>query len=79
MAVTHRNLGDSLSLGFTYTAKLADLLEAAFATRTAAEWERYLVACGAAGTIIMTWQQWQNDADAREAGVFANVPGVKNV
>ncbi|MEA9393389.1 CoA transferase [Acerihabitans sp. TG2] len=76
---THRNLGDSLSLGFTYTSKLADLLEAAFVTRTAAEWERYLIAYGAAGSIIMTWQQWQNDADAREAGVFANVPGTENI
>jgi len=74
-----RNLGDSLSLGFTYTSKLADMLEAAFLARTAAEWERYLDARGAAGTIIMSWQQWQRDADARTAAVFAVVPGTDGV
>jgi hypothetical protein len=36
------NLADSLSLEFTYTSRLADLLEPAFASRTAAEWERFL-------------------------------------
>jgi crotonobetainyl-CoA:carnitine CoA-transferase CaiB-like acyl-CoA transferase len=75
MAVARRNLGDSLSLGFTYTSKLADLLEPAFLTRTAAEWERFLDASGVAGTIIMTWEEWQRDADAREAAAFAEVPG----
>jgi crotonobetainyl-CoA:carnitine CoA-transferase CaiB-like acyl-CoA transferase len=79
IAVARRNLGDSLSLGFTYTSKLADLLEPAFVTRTAAEWERFLAARGAAGTIIMTWEEWQRDADAREAGVFAEVPGAEGV
>jgi crotonobetainyl-CoA:carnitine CoA-transferase CaiB-like acyl-CoA transferase len=74
-----RNLGDSLSLGFTYTSKLADMIEVAFLSRTAAEWERYLDARGAAGTIIMTWQQWQRDVDAREAVVFAEVPGTDGV
>ena len=42
MADARRNLGDSLSLGFLYTSKLADMLETAFVTRTSAEWERYL-------------------------------------
>jgi CoA-transferase family III len=37
IADARRNLGDSLSLGFTYTSRLADLLEPAFATRSAAE------------------------------------------
>ncbi len=75
MADARRNLGDSLSLGFLYTSKLADMLEPAFLTRTSAEWERYLDARGAAGTIIMTFEQWQTDADARAAAVFAEVAG----
>jgi crotonobetainyl-CoA:carnitine CoA-transferase CaiB-like acyl-CoA transferase len=75
MADARRNLGDSLSLGFLYTSKLADMLEAAFVTRTSAEWERYLDARGAAGTIIMSFDEWRKDADAREAGVFAEVGG----
>ena len=79
IADRRRNLGDSLSLGFTYTSQLADLLEPAFLTRTAAEWERFLAARGAAGTIVMTWEEWQSDADAREAAVFAEVPGTDGV
>jgi crotonobetainyl-CoA:carnitine CoA-transferase CaiB-like acyl-CoA transferase len=79
IADSRRNLGDSLSLGFTYTSKLADLLEAAFVTRTAAEWERFLAARGAAGTIMMTWEEWQRDADARAAGVFIEIPGTEGV
>jgi crotonobetainyl-CoA:carnitine CoA-transferase CaiB-like acyl-CoA transferase len=75
IADARRNLGDSLSLGFTYTSKLADLLEPAFATRSAAEWERFLAANGAAASIIMTWGEWQRDADARAAGVFTEMPG----
>ena len=41
IADARRNMGDSLSLGFAYTSRLADMLESAFATRTAAEWERF--------------------------------------
>ncbi len=74
-----RNLGDSLSLGFTYTSALADMLEPAFATRTAAEWERFLAANGVAASIIMSWEEWRGDADARAAGVFAEVPGDEDV
>jgi crotonobetainyl-CoA:carnitine CoA-transferase CaiB-like acyl-CoA transferase len=79
IANARRNLGDSLSLGFTYTSKLADLLEAAFVTRTAAEWERFLDSYGTASTIMMTWEEWQRDADAREAGVFVEIPGTEGV
>jgi crotonobetainyl-CoA:carnitine CoA-transferase CaiB-like acyl-CoA transferase len=79
IADARRNLADSLSLGFNYTSRLADLLEAAFATRTAAEWERFLAASGSAGSIIMTWEEWQHDADARTAGVFAEIPGAEGV
>ena len=79
IANARRNLGDSLSLGFTYTSKLADLLEAAFVTRTAAEWERSLDSYGTASTIMMTWEEWQRDADAREAGVFVEIPGTDGV
>ncbi|HEY1425177.1 MAG TPA: CoA transferase, partial [Caulobacteraceae bacterium] len=63
IADARRNLGDSLSLGFKYTSRLADLLEPAFATRSAAEWERFIAAHGAAASIIMTWEEWQRDAD----------------
>ena len=79
IADARRNLGDSLSLGFTYTSRLADFLEPAFATRTAAEWERFLAAHGSAASIIMTWEEWQRDADARAAGVFAEIPGANGV
>jgi crotonobetainyl-CoA:carnitine CoA-transferase CaiB-like acyl-CoA transferase len=79
IADARRNLADSLSLGFTYTSKLADLLEPAFLTRTAAEWERFLAARGSAASIVMTWDEWQRDADARTAGVFAEVPGDEGV
>ena len=79
IADTRRNLADSLSLGFTYTSRLADMLEPAFATRTAAEWERFLAARLSAASIIMTWEEWQNDADARTAGVFAVIPGTEGV
>ena len=79
IADARRNLGDSLSLGFTYTSRLADLLEPAFTTRTAAEWERFLAASGTAASIIMTWEEWQRDADARTAGVFAEIPGIDGV
>ena len=79
IADVRRNLADSLSLSFTYTSRLADLLESAFVTRTAAEWERFLAAYGSAASIIMTWEEWQRDADARTAGVFAEIPGTGGV
>ncbi len=79
IADMRRNLADSLSLGFKYTSPLADLLEPAFASRTAAEWERFLAANGSAASIIMTWEEWQRDADARAAGVFVEIPGTENV
>ena len=79
IADARRNLGDSLSLGFNYTSRLADLLEPVFATRTAAEWERFLAAQGAAGSIVMTWNEWQRDADARAAAVFVEIPGTEGV
>ena len=79
IADARRNLSDSLSLGFTYTSRLSDLLESAFAARTAAEWERFLDANGTASTIIMTWEEWQRDADARTAGVFTEISGTEGV
>jgi crotonobetainyl-CoA:carnitine CoA-transferase CaiB-like acyl-CoA transferase len=77
IADRRRNVADSLSLGFTYTSRLADLLEPAFAARTAAEWERFLAANGTAATTMMTWEEWRRDADARTAGVFAEIPGTE--
>jgi crotonobetainyl-CoA:carnitine CoA-transferase CaiB-like acyl-CoA transferase len=79
IADRRRNMADSLSLGFTYTSGLADLLEPAFVTRTAAEWERFLAANGTAATIMMTWEEWQHDTDARSAGVFTEIPGTEGV
>jgi crotonobetainyl-CoA:carnitine CoA-transferase CaiB-like acyl-CoA transferase len=79
IADRRRNMADSLSLGFTYTSRLADLLEPAFATRTAAEWERFLAANGTAATIMMTWEEWQHDSDARTAAVFTEIPGTEGV
>jgi crotonobetainyl-CoA:carnitine CoA-transferase CaiB-like acyl-CoA transferase len=79
MANARRNLGDSLSLAFNYTSPIADLLERAFATRTAAEWERFLAANDSAGSIIMSWEEWQKDADARAAGIFAELPRTEGV
>jgi crotonobetainyl-CoA:carnitine CoA-transferase CaiB-like acyl-CoA transferase len=79
IADMRRNIADSLSLGFNYTSPLADLLEAAFAQRTAAEWERFLAANGSCASIIMTWEEWQRDADARAAGVFVEIPGTENL
>jgi crotonobetainyl-CoA:carnitine CoA-transferase CaiB-like acyl-CoA transferase len=79
IADRRRNMADSLSLGFTYTSRLADLLEPAFATRTTAEWERFLAANGTAATIMMTWEEWQRDSDARTAAVFTEIPGTEGV
>ncbi|MBV8916181.1 MAG: CoA transferase, partial [Acetobacteraceae bacterium] len=79
IADRRRNIADSLSLGFNYTSPLADLLETAFAQRTAAEWERFLAANGSCATIIMTWEEWQRDADARAAAVFVEIPGAENL
>ena len=79
IADMRRNLADSLSLEFNYTSPLADLLEPAFAQRTSAEWERFLAANGSCATIVMTWEEWQRDADARAAGVFVEIPGTENL
>jgi crotonobetainyl-CoA:carnitine CoA-transferase CaiB-like acyl-CoA transferase len=79
LADNRRNLADSLSLAFNLTSSLADLLEREFVTRTAAEWERFLAARGSAGSIVMTWEEWRNDADARTAGVFVEIPGMEGV
>lgn len=70
-----RNLYDSLSLAWTYTDPITTLLERAFLTRTASEWERFLQAHGSAGSIVMTWEEWQKDAEARQAAIFAEVGG----
>lgn len=76
MADARRNLADSLGLNFTLASHLADRLQAVFATRTAAEWERYLNASSVPATVIQTWEDWQRDPDARDSRIFAPVQGL---
>lgn len=71
-----RNLADSLALGFNFTSMLADRLAPIFASRTAAEWERSLNASGVPATVILSWEDWQRNAHARESRIFTSVHGV---
>jgi crotonobetainyl-CoA:carnitine CoA-transferase CaiB-like acyl-CoA transferase len=74
-ADARRNLADALALNFGLASKLADKAAAVFATRTAAEWERYLNASGVPATVILTWDEWKKDPGARESGIFAAMRG----
>ena len=75
----HTNLADSLALRFDLTSKLADWLEPIFASRTAAEWDRFLQANGVAVAMIGTWQDWQVHRTARETGIIDKVAGDAHV
>ncbi|HRH85791.1 MAG TPA: CoA transferase [Rubrivivax sp.] len=75
----HTNLADSLALRFDLTSKLADWLEPIFASRTAAEWDRFLQANGVAVAMIGTWQEWQQARTARETGMIDRVSGDPHV
>jgi crotonobetainyl-CoA:carnitine CoA-transferase CaiB-like acyl-CoA transferase len=70
-----RNLADSLSLDFTNTSMLADLIEAAFARKPAAQWEHELCSGGVPCVAIQSWDEWKNDPKAYAAGIFAEVRG----
>jgi crotonobetainyl-CoA:carnitine CoA-transferase CaiB-like acyl-CoA transferase len=70
-----RNLADAITLTFTNTSTLADLLEAAFARKPAAEWERELCSAGVPCVQVQSWDEWQRDPQAHEAGIFAAVRG----
>ncbi|MFM7412425.1 MAG: CoA transferase [Planctomycetota bacterium] len=76
-AVQHvgRNLADSLSLDFTNTSTLADLLESAFARKPAAEWEHELCSAGVPCVAVQSWEEWTRDPQAHAAGIFADVRG----
>ncbi|HXI31249.1 MAG TPA: CoA transferase, partial [Vicinamibacterales bacterium] len=70
-----RNLADSLSLDFTRTSMLADLIEIAFARRPAADWEHELCSQGVPCVAIQSWEEWRSDPKAHAAGIFAKVRG----
>ena len=70
-----RNLADAISLTFTHTSKLADLLEAAFAQKPASQWERELCGAGVPCVQVQSWDEWKRDPKAHEAGLFAEVRG----
>ena len=71
-----RNLADAITLTFTNTSKLADLLEAAFAQKPAAQWERELCSAGIPCVQVQSWDEWKRDPKAHEAALFAEVRGI---
>jgi crotonobetainyl-CoA:carnitine CoA-transferase CaiB-like acyl-CoA transferase len=77
IADARRNLADSTALSFDLNSKLADMVAPIFASRTAAEWDRFLKANGVASTVIYTWEEWQRDPNARITKIFAPVTGEK--
>jgi crotonobetainyl-CoA:carnitine CoA-transferase CaiB-like acyl-CoA transferase len=70
-----RNLADAITLTFTNTSALADLLEVAFARKPAAQWERELCSAGVPCVQVQSWDEWKRDPMAHEAGIFAKVAG----
>jgi crotonobetainyl-CoA:carnitine CoA-transferase CaiB-like acyl-CoA transferase len=70
-----RNLADAISLTFTHTSKLADLLETAFARKPASAWERELCGAGVPCVEVQSWDEWKRDPKAHAAGLFAEVRG----
>ena len=70
-----RNAADSIGLNFTLSSKLADLLEEAFAKKTATEWERELCEGGVPCVKVMSWEEWRDDPAAREARIWVEVEG----
>ena len=70
-----RNLADSLSLDFTNTSTLADLIETAFARKPSAQWEHELCGKGVPCVAIQSWDEWKRDPHAHAAGIFADVRG----
>jgi crotonobetainyl-CoA:carnitine CoA-transferase CaiB-like acyl-CoA transferase len=70
-----RNAADSMALNFTLRSKLADLLEVAFAKKTADEWEKELCESGIPCVKVMSWEEWRGDPEARAAGIWVEVDG----
>jgi crotonobetainyl-CoA:carnitine CoA-transferase CaiB-like acyl-CoA transferase len=70
-----RNLADAISLTYTHTSLLADLLETGFKRKPAAQWEHELCSAGVPCVAVQTWEEWKRDTKAREAGILANVRG----
>src|SRR6185295_6834354 len=70
-----RNLADSLSLDFTNSAALADLIETAFRRKPAAQWEHELCSAGVPCVAVQSWDEWKGDPRAHAAGIFADVRG----
>jgi crotonobetainyl-CoA:carnitine CoA-transferase CaiB-like acyl-CoA transferase len=70
-----RNLADAITLTFTHTARLADLLEAAFARKPASQWEEELCGAGVPCVQVQSWDEWKRDPKAHEAAIFADVRG----
>jgi len=70
-----RNLADAISLDFIYTSTLADLIEAAFAGKPAAQWEHELCSAGVPCVAVQSWEEWKRDPKAHAAGIFTEVRG----
>jgi crotonobetainyl-CoA:carnitine CoA-transferase CaiB-like acyl-CoA transferase len=64
-----------LSLDFTNSSMLADLIETAFARKPAAQWEHELCSAGVPCVAIQSWDEWKRDPKAHAAGIFAEVQG----
>ncbi len=71
-----KNLADSMSLDFNLREKLAELLERAFATKSADDWEAGLNRAGVPCVKIRSFHEWMEDTAAREARIIAPVEGV---
>ena len=70
-----RNLADAITLTFTHTSTLADLIEKAFAQKPASQWERELCSAGVPCVQVQSWDEWKRDPNAHGAGLFAGVRG----
>ena len=65
MPFDDRNLALPIGFNFPSSQKVAELFEAKFLEKSAAEWEAELEAVGLPCAVIQTWTAWMNDADAR--------------
>ena len=62
-----RNLALPIGFNFPSSCKVAELFEAKFLEKSAAEWEAELEAVGLPCAVIQTWTAWMNDPDAAAA------------
>src|SRR5436190_4994354 len=70
-----RNLADAITLTFTNTSQLADLIEGAFARKPASQWERDLCTAGVPCVVVQSWDEWKRDPKAHQAALFAEARG----